>query len=103
MKTRGCLSFPQLSCSNLIPSPDNIACVMGYIVDLTLVMRKLSNVDLDISTESIASVLEDFTHRDITNVHRDIRQFLTTKSTVSLANKDNALDEIIYLIHKYGK
>jgi len=74
---------------------------MGYIVDLTIVMRKLSDVDLEISKESIASALEDFTQGDITNVHRDIRQFLTTRSTVSLANKDNALDEIIGLIHKY--
>jgi hypothetical protein len=101
--TRRCLSFPQLRCSHFIPSPENIACVMGYIVDLTIVMRKLSDVDLDISKESIASTLEDFTQGDITNVHHDIRQFLTTRSTVSLANKDSALDEIINLIHKYCK
>jgi hypothetical protein len=74
---------------------------MGYIVDLTIVMRKLSNVDLDISKKSIESALKDFTKEDIARVHHDIRKSLATKSIVSLANKDNILDEIIELIHKY--
>lgn len=80
---RRCLLFPRLRCSNFISdSPENIACVMGYIVGLTIVIRKLLDVDLDISKESITSALEDFTQGDITNVHHDIRQFLTTRSTV---------------------
>lgn len=75
---------------------------MGYIVDLTLVMRKLSDIDLDISKRTIKTTLEDFTRKDITNVHHDIRKFLATKSTISLTNKDHILDEIIKLIHKYA-
>jgi len=82
-------------------APDNIACMMGYIIDLTIVMRKLSNVSSDISKESIESALKEFTEGDITRVHHDIRKFLITKSTVSLANKDSVLGEIINLIHMY--
>jgi len=81
--------------------PDNVACVMGYIVDLTIVMRKLSNVALDISKESIESALKEFTEGDITHVHHDIRKFLDNQRTVSLANKDSVLGEIINLIHMY--
>jgi len=75
--------------------------MMGYIIDLTIVMRKLSNVSSDISKESIESALKEFTEGDITRVHLDIRNFLITKSTVSLANKDSVLGEIINLIHMY--
>ena len=101
IKARRRLSFPPLPCSNLIPSPDNIACVMGYIVDLTIVMRKLSDIALDISKQNIESALKEFTEGDITRVHQDIRKFLTPTSTVSLANKDIVLGEIIDLIHMY--
>lgn len=76
---------------------------MGYIVDLTIVMRKLSDDDSaqDVSKESIQSALENVTKGDIIRIHRDIRKFLDTKSTARLVDKDYVLDKIVNLIRQY--
>jgi len=79
----------------------NLACVMGYIIDLTVVMFKLSKTDSEVSQENILSTLEDFISADITRVHDDIRNVVNKRSNFGVVGKDKFLDEIIRLIHKY--
>jgi hypothetical protein len=74
---------------------------MGYIIDLTVVMFKLSKTDSDVSQENILSTLEDFISADITRVHDDIRNVVNKRSNFGLVGEDEFLNEIIRLIHKY--
>ena len=47
---------------------------MGYIVDLTIVMHRLST--MEISEANVIAVLESYaTSREIAQVHNDIRTF----------------------------
>jgi len=89
-----------LSNADFILSPSNIACIMGYIVDLTIVMHRLFTVDM--SEEHVISVLEDYVKSgEIAQVHNNIRKFVNNMSTLRLANKDYTLDEIIRLIENH--
>ncbi|KAF8333731.1 hypothetical protein F5887DRAFT_1259834 [Amanita rubescens] len=78
----------------------NIACVMAYIVDLTIVMHRLSAID--ISEESVVSALEDYAKSpEIAQVHNDIRTFCECIPTSRLGDKDYTLEETIRLIEKH--
>ncbi|KAJ7816723.1 hypothetical protein B0H13DRAFT_2683408 [Mycena leptocephala] len=80
-------------------APKNIACVMGYVVDLTIVMHRLFAVE--VSEERVVSVLEDYAKSgEITQVHNDIRTFVNSNS-MTRQSKDNVLLEIIRLIEKH--
>jgi hypothetical protein len=77
---------------------------MGYIVDLTVVMFKLSKANSDVSKEDILSILRDFSiSAEITHVHDDIHTVVDNTSNFGLqvVGKDEFLKEIIRLIHKY--
>jgi hypothetical protein len=79
---------------------------MGYIVDLTIVMFKLSKANSDVSKEDILSILRDFSiSAEITHVHDDIHKVVDNTSNFGLqvVGKDEFLKEIIRLIHKYCK
>ena len=81
-------------------SPGNVACVMAYIADLTIVMHRLSSTEL--SEEWVITVLEDYAKpKAISQVHNDIRKFVKDIPTLRLKDKDHALDEIIRLIEKH--
>jgi hypothetical protein len=76
----------------------NMTCVMAYIVDLTVVMHRLSAVD--ISQERVLSVVKGYARSaEIAQVHNDIRTFCERKSR--LRDRDHVLDEIIRLIEKH--
>ncbi|KAJ7826412.1 hypothetical protein B0H13DRAFT_2440642, partial [Mycena leptocephala] len=80
-------------------APKNIGCVMGYVVDLTIVMHRLFAVE--VSEERVVSVLEDYAKSgEITQVHNDIRTFVNSNSRTR-QSKDNVLLEIIRLIEKH--
>ena len=80
--------------------PENVACVMGYIADLTIVMHRLSAVE--ISKESVVSVLQVYARsEEISQVHNDIRKFVNENSTFRLRDKDYTLNEIIRLIESH--
>lgn len=85
--------------TDLLFSPQNIACVMGYVVDLTIVMHRLFAVE--VSEERVVSILEDYAKSgEITQVHNDIRTFVNSNSMIR-QSKDNVFLEIIRLIEKH--
>jgi hypothetical protein len=81
-----------------IYSSHNIACVMAYIVDLTIIMHRLSAIE--ISEKRVVSTLEDYARSgEIAQVHNDIRAF--SSRIPRLGDKDDTFDEIIRLIEKH--
>jgi hypothetical protein len=80
-------------------SPGNIMSVMGYIVDFTIVMHKLSAVEGPMSMEHAVSVSDAYARSDeIKRVHGDIREFIKDTNGWRLGNRDYVLGEIISLI-----
>jgi hypothetical protein len=74
-KTRVCLSLGSDFLFLIYTySSHNIACVMAYIVDLTILMHRLS--EIEISEERVISTLQDYARSgEIAQVHNDIRAF----------------------------
>jgi hypothetical protein len=73
---------------------------MAYIVNLTIVMHRLSAVD--ISEESIISAINGYANStEIAQVHNDIRTFCGRIPSSRLHDKDYALEETIRLIEKH--
>jgi len=78
----------------------NIACVMAYIVDLTILMYRLS--EIEISEERVISTLQDYARSgEIAQVHNAIRAFSGRVPNLRLEGNDAALAEIIRLIKKH--
>jgi len=82
---------------------NNMACLMGYIVDITIVLNRLSATNH--CKEDVLEVLQSYaTSWEFTEVHNDIRQFVSSKSFL-IPGQDRAIEEITRLIdkHCYGK
>ena len=98
-KTGSCPSLGQ----DVLFQPDiysshNIACVMAYIVDLTIIMHRLSATE--ISEERVVSTLKDYARSgEIAQVHNDIRAF--SSRIPRLGDQDYTFDEIIRLIERH--
>jgi hypothetical protein len=83
-----------------IYSSHNIACVMAYIVDLTIIMHRLSAIE--ISEESVVSTLKDYARSgEISQVHNDIRAFSSRILSPHRRDKDHTFEEIARLIEKH--
>ncbi|KAH9061768.1 hypothetical protein EDB83DRAFT_2385834, partial [Lactarius deliciosus] len=86
-------------------SQENVRCVMGYIVDLTVILDAVSSTTSgNISPESVLSAIDRHVRSGRRNgIHRDIRKFVTETSTVrfSVPQKDLILERIIDLIQEY--
>lgn len=68
--------------------------MMAYIVNLTIIMRRLFDITQDVSPESIHSVIEEYRESEARQrVHTEIRSF-----SLDLRGKDRALEKIIELI-----
>jgi hypothetical protein len=86
-------------------SPENVRCVAGYIVDLTVIMDGIFRVATgDMSPKLALQVLDRHEisgRRDA--IHRDIRSFIAEASTLrfSVPGKDLVLEKIIDLIKQY--
>jgi hypothetical protein len=81
-------------------TPGNVACMMGYTVDLTVIMHRLSAVE--VSKERVVSILEDYAKSGhISQAHNDIRKFVSGIPALRLGDKDYTLNEIIRLIEKH--
>jgi len=80
----------------------NVCCVMGYIVDLTIVMNGLFLRTRDASEEHVVSVLGAYAESgDLARVHNAIRTFVDNTEGWRLVNQEHILDEIIRLINAY--
>jgi len=78
----------------------NVACIMAYIVDLTILMHRLSADE--ISEKHVISTLQDYaTSGEIAQVHNDIRSFASGIRSLPLGNRDCTLDEVIRLIEQH--
>ena len=99
-KTRACLAFGYCYNAKDISSSHDVACVMAYIIDLTIVMHRLSAVD--ISEESVLSTLKDYARSaEVAQVHNDIRTFCGHASKSRLRDKEYVLEETTRLIEKH--
>ncbi|KAH8985737.1 hypothetical protein EDB86DRAFT_3083324 [Lactarius hatsudake] len=86
-------------------SQENVRCVMGYIVDLTVILDAIFNTTSDnVSPENVLFVIDRHIssgHRD--RIHRHIRRFVTEAFAVrfSVPQKDLILEKIIDLIQEF--
>lgn len=87
------------------PSENDIRCVMGYIVNLTVILDAVfrtttGNVTEVATLEAMATHVESGHRR---NIHRDIRTFVREKFSIrnSLGERDVVLDMIVVLIQRY--
>jgi len=65
-------------------TPDNVASLIGYIVDLTYVMHRLFSIEV-VNEETVVAILKDF--RDsgkLEQIHADIRKFLYSNGALRL-------------------
>jgi hypothetical protein len=73
---------------------------MAYIVDLTILMHRLSTIE--ISEERVLLTLQDYAKSgEIAQVHNDIRTFCSRIPSSRLGDRDYTLIEIIRLIEKH--
>jgi hypothetical protein len=86
-------------------SQENVRCVMGYIVNLTVILDDIFRTTGGKVTENAAlKVMAPhvrFGRRD--SIHRDIRSFVTETFSIRFAvpQKDLTLEKIIHLIIQY--
>ena len=90
---------------SLSNSSENVRCVVGYIVDLTVIMDGIFRVAAgDMSPERALLILdrhEKSGRRDV--IHRDVRSFITEAFSLksSVPGKDLVLERIIDLIKQH--
>jgi len=86
-------------------SPENIRCVVGYIVDLTVIMDGIFKVAAgDLLPDYADQVLERHVRSGYREaIHRDIRSFVMEAFALrfSLPQKDLLLEKTIDLIEQY--
>ncbi|KAF8523355.1 hypothetical protein BU17DRAFT_86101 [Hysterangium stoloniferum] len=79
----------------------SVACVMGYIADLTIVMHRLSSAG-DVSEQTVESILVDYAKSSqISQVHNDIRKFIKDSFPFPFQDNDYIINEIIRLIEQH--
>jgi hypothetical protein len=100
-------SIPDLVSIYLDVSQENVRCVMGYIVDLTVILDDIFRIA---AGNVSASDVQSATDRHIRSgrrdrIHRDIGSFVTEtfaiRFTVPQAQGDLVLEKIIDLIRHY--
>jgi hypothetical protein len=90
---------------SLSKSPENVRCVVGYIVNLTVIMDGIFRVAAgDMSPKHALQAIERHERsgrRDA--IHRDIRSFIAEAFAIrfSVPGKDLVLERIIDLIKEY--
>ncbi|KAJ7891639.1 hypothetical protein B0H14DRAFT_2496757 [Mycena olivaceomarginata] len=88
-------------------SPEVLRCLMGYIIDLTLVMDQLFLVVLAIrppralTTTEIDIALEQYKNLDLVHVHRKVRQYANKATFVQILQANNAEQKVKELIEQF--
>ncbi|KAH9998778.1 hypothetical protein BJV77DRAFT_1147925 [Russula vinacea] len=83
-------------------SNENICIVVGYIVDLTLVLCSVFRFPGSVSPSKVQSVMNNFAgsgHK--TSIHAEIKRFISTVPLFEYHNRDVVLEKIIDLIRQY--
>ena len=97
--------FPQYRLTLLSNSTENVRCVVGYIVDLTVVMDGIFRVAAgDMPPKRLLLIVdrhEKSGRRDA--IHRDVRSFIAEAFSIrsSVPGKDLVLERIIDLIKQH--
>jgi hypothetical protein len=84
--------------------PENVRCVMGYIVDLTVILDDIFRMTAgNVSVHDVQMAMDRHVSsgsRD--GIHGDISNFVETfKSRSTVPQRDLALEKIIDLIRRY--
>ncbi|KZP26940.1 hypothetical protein FIBSPDRAFT_854283 [Athelia psychrophila] len=88
-------------------TPDVLRCLMGHIVDLTLVMDSLFLNILPLKPprrltwETVDDTLEEYKITRMPEVHRQIREYVNASSFAQTLAADNADKKIVALIQQY--
>jgi hypothetical protein len=86
-------------------SQENVQCVMGYIVDLTVILDGVFRIAAgSVSDEDIQTAINKHASSDCRDrIHRDIRNFVTEAFTsrFKVSKKDMVLEKIDDLIRHY--
>ena len=88
-------------------SPDVLRCLMGYIIDLTLVMDQLFLDTLPLkpprllTVEQIDMALESYINTEARKVHRQIREYVTKSTITQILRSNNAQQMVIDLIRQH--
>jgi hypothetical protein len=84
-----------------------IRCLMGYIVDLSLVLNILFWLIHDrgtshaVSQQDVAQALKYYTSSLSEGVHRQIRSFVQNLGIIERVRRDHVLDEVVQLINTH--
>lgn len=87
-------------------SPEVLRCLMGYIVDLTLVMDQLFLNTLPIKPprhlmqEHIQMALENYESTEAQAVHRQIREYVNNATFAQTLRANNAQQKVEQLIRQ---
>ena len=74
-------------------------CIMGYIVDLTVIQHELFQSPRDLSTREVRSAMERHDKSGPrTRIHNDIRSFVTGTGQLTYRGNDVILEKTIDLI-----
>jgi hypothetical protein len=84
---------------NPLFSNENICLVVGYIVDLTLILCRVFGSPGNVSSSKVQSVKNEFAGAGPkTNIHAEIRRFIETVPKFKYYNNDIVMEKIIDLI-----
>lgn len=88
-------------------SPEVLRCLMGYIIDLTLVMDQLFLNTLPIKPprlldlEQVDLALEDYKNTTARQVHYQIREYAKKSTFTQILVSNNAQQKVIELIQQH--
>ena len=86
-------------------SQENVRCVMGYIVNLTVILDGIFKTAAgNLTEDAVLKVMEAHVRSGrMDRIHRDIRSFVTETFTIWFAvpQKDLVFEKIIDLIKRY--
>ncbi|KAI0293728.1 hypothetical protein B0F90DRAFT_1821856 [Multifurca ochricompacta] len=96
------LMIPTASWLNTLLQYRNICCIMGYIVDLTVILHKLFGYGHDVSPNDVQSIIERHgTSGDKNQIHDDIRRFIKETPAFTYRKKDLIMERIVDLIAQF--
>ncbi len=86
-------------------SQENVRCMMGYIVDLTVILDIIFRTTSgSVTGSAVLEVMDNHVRSGSRNsIHRDIRSFIAETYSIRFAipDKDLVLEKLISLIRRY--